>query len=285
MSCQVVVGTGQVGSHVSTQLMDTDPACTTAVGAGPHQPSKGHVMNRKLTAIALIAAAALANAGFTVLGSVFGYPDVLKEPSRDVLERFHEHRGSVSLWFTVLALSAALFAPIAIGVGKLRSDRHMRLAVPIGIAAAVVQVIGLSRWPLLVPGFASDAVSGNPATAAAAADHFHTASTILGTVIGETFGYLLTAAWTLLVVRSLGTRFSGRVFAGLGALSAAMILVGVFSPLDIGAIDSINFGGYVLWSVWLIWFAVALLRGIRSGSGRPRLGPKALVQQRNDSIK
>ncbi len=125
------------------------------------------IVNRKLTAIALIAGAVLTNAGFTVLGQVFNYPDVLKEPNRVVLERFHEHQGSVSFWFTVLALSAALFAPIAIGVGKLRSDRHMRVAVPIGIAAAVVQVIGLSRWPLLVPGFASDVVNGNAATAAA----------------------------------------------------------------------------------------------------------------------
>jgi hypothetical protein len=217
-------------------------------------------MNRKLTAIALIAAAVLTNVAFSVLGQVFNYPDVLKEPSRVVLERFHEHQGSVSFWFTVLALSAALFAPIARGVGRLRSDRYMKVAVPIGIAAAVVQVIGLSRWPLLVPGFASDAINGNAATAAAAADHFHTASTILGTVIGETFGYLLTAAWTLLVVRSLGARFSGRVFAGLGTVSAAMIFAGVASPLDIGAIDLINFGGYVLWSIWLIWFAVVLLR-------------------------
>ena len=217
-------------------------------------------MNRKLTAIAIITAAVLTNVAFTVLGQVFNYPDVLKEPNRVVLERFHEHQGSVSFWFTVLALSAALFAPIAIGVGKLRSDRHMRVAVPIGIAAAVVQVIGLSRWPLLVPGFASDAINGNAATAVAAADHFHTTSTILGTIIGETFGYLLTAAWTLLVVRSLGAQFSGRVFAGLGAVSAAMIFVGVVSPLDIGVIDTINFGGYVLWSVWLIWFAVVLLR-------------------------
>jgi len=213
-------------------------------------------MNRKLTAVAIVVAAVFTNAAFTALGQVFNYPDVLKEPSRVVLERFHEHQGSVSFWFTVLALSAALFAPISIGVGKLRSDHYMRVAMPIGIAAAVVQVIGLSRWPLLVPGFASDAINGSTA----ATDHFDTTSTILGTVIGETFGYLLTAAWTLLVVRSLGAQYAGRVFAGLGAVSAAMIFVGVVSPLDIGAIDTINFGGYVLWSVWLIWFAVVLLR-------------------------
>ncbi len=221
-------------------------------------------MNRKLTAIAIIAAALLTNAGFTVLGSVFNYPDVLKEPTGVVLDRFREHQGSVSLWFAVLAVSAALFAPIAVGVGKLRSDSAMRFAVPIGIAAAVVQTVGLSRWPLLVPGFAADAASANATTAADAEAHFRTASTILGTVIGETFGYFLTAGWTLLVVASLGIRFSGRVFIALGTVSATMILLGVLSPLDLAVIDTVNFAGYVLWSVWLLWLAIVVLRGPRN---------------------
>ncbi|MFN8049825.1 MAG: DUF4386 family protein [Acidimicrobiales bacterium] len=226
---------------------------------------KRPIMNNTTTAVALIGAAVLANAGFTVLGDVFNYPDVLKEPGVEVLRRFHDNQGTVATWFTVLALSSALFAPIAVGVGRLRDDAAMKLAVPIGIAAAAVQVIGLSRWPLLVPGFASDAVGADPTAAAAAVDHFHTAGKVLGTAIGETCGYALTGAWTLLVVKSLGRRFSGtgflgKAFSGLGGISAVMILAGVLSPLDIDAIDGINFAGYVLWSVWLVWFAVALLR-------------------------
>ena len=76
-------------------------------------------MNRKTTAVLLITAAVLTNAAFTVLGSVFDYPDVLKEPVADVLAAFREHQGQVSFWFAVMAVSAALFAPIAIGVGRL----------------------------------------------------------------------------------------------------------------------------------------------------------------------
>jgi uncharacterized protein DUF4386 len=232
-------------------------------------------MNRKLTAITLIAAALLTNAGFTALGTIFNYPDVLKEPTGEILDRFREHQSSVSIWFAVLAASAALFAPIAVGIGKLRDDRWMKLAVPAGIAAAVVQVVGLLRWPLLVPGFASDATSTNAATAANARDHFDTAHTILGTVIGETFGYLLTAAWTLLVVASLGARFAGRVFAALGTISAIMILLGVFSPFDLAVIDTVNFAGYVLWSVWLIWLAIAVLRSARTATAVPAARPAA----------
>ncbi len=230
-------------------------------------------MNRKLTAIALITAALLTNAGFTALSSIFNYPDVLKEPTGEILDRFREHQSSVSIWFAILALSAALFGPIAVGIGKLRSDRWMKLAVPVGIAAAAVQTIGLSRWPLLVPGFASDAASANAITAAIARDDFDTAHTILGTVIGETFGYLLTAAWTLLVVTSLGARFSGRIFTALGTISATMILLGVFSPLDLALIDTVNFAGYVLWSVWLIWLAIAMLRSAPDPEATPAARP------------
>jgi hypothetical protein len=234
-------------------------------------------MNRKLTAIALVTAAVLTNIGFTALSSIFNYPDVLKEPTGQILDRFREHQSSVTIWFTVLAVSAALFGPIAVGIGKLRSDRWMKLAVPLGIAAAAVQTIGLSRWPLLVPGFASDAASTSAATAADAQSHFDTAHTILGTVIGETFGYLLTAAWTVLVVASLGTRFSGRLFRVLGTVSAAMIVLGVFSPLDVGVIDTVNFFGYVMWSVWLIWLAVAVLRDARTPAVVPAARPAVLV--------
>src|SRR4051812_24303429 len=216
-------------------------------------------MSRKLTASLMIAAAVLANLAFSSLGSIFDYPDVLDEPAGKVLAAFSEHEGAVSGWFAVLALSAALLAPVAIGVGRLAENRAMRIAVPVGIAAAVVQVVGLLRWPVLVPGYASDAASTNPGVAASARDSFTTAHDVLGVAIGETAGYLLTGAWTLLVVVALGRRYAGRWFQVLGAAAAVLVLVGVFSPLDLAGIDQANFIGYVLWSVWLIAFACVLV--------------------------
>ena len=207
-------------------------------------------MNRKLTAVLLILAAVMANVAFTALGSIFNYPDVLDEPAGQVLAEFHASQGAVRGWFLVLALSAALLAPIAIGVGRLSAHRAMRSAVPVGIAAAVVQVVGLLRWPLLVPGYAADAASANAGVAASARDSFTTAGNILGTTIGETFGYFLTAVWTALVLVALGRTFAGRWFRVLGFASAALVLVGVFSPLDLPVVDTANFLGYVLWSIW-----------------------------------
>ena len=172
----------------------------------------------------------------------------------------------MSFWFAVMAVSAALFAPIAIGVGRLSTHRAMRVAVPVGVAAAFVQVIGLSRWPLLVPGFAADATSTDPATVAQAYDSFETAHRLLGNVIGETLGYLFTATWTLLVVAALHRRLAGRWFSVLGAVSAVLIAVGVLSPLDLPVVDTANFAGYVLWSVWLVAFGVLLLHRPRATS-------------------
>jgi hypothetical protein len=217
-------------------------------------------MNRKLTAALLVAAAVLTNVAFTALGSIFDYPDILQEPTADILTAFRASQGPIVAWFTVLALSAALFAPIAVGVGRLSRHRAMRVAVPVGVAAAVVQVAGLSRWPILVPGYAE---SGD-------LDAFATAHRILGTLIGETFGYALTAAWTLLVLVALGRAFAGRWFLALGGLSAILIAAGVLTPLHVPGVDQANFIGYVAWSLWLVAFAVVLLvrRPAPAGSGR-----------------
>jgi hypothetical protein len=234
-------------------------------------------MNLKLTAALLILAAVLANVGFTALGSIFNYPDVLDEPAGDVLASFRDHQGAVSAWFATLALSAALLAPIAIGVGRLASTRAMRVAVRVGIAAAAVQVIGLLRWPILVPGYASDAASGDAAVAAAARDSFTTAGDILGTAIGETLGYLLTATWTALVIVALARRFAGRWFSALGLASAGLVAVGVLSPLDLPVVDTANFFGYILWSVWLIAFGVLILLRERSATSTPSTPPRRAV--------
>lgn len=222
-------------------------------------------MNRKLTAGLLIAAAVLTTVAFTALGSVFNYPDVLKEPTDDILAAFTAHQAAVVGWFVVLTLSAALFAPIAIGVGRLAVNRPMRIAVPVGIAAAVVQVVGLSRWALLVPSYAA---SGDR-------ESFETAHQILGTLIGETFGYALTAAWTLLVLAALGRAFAGRWFLALGGVSAILVATGVVSPLGVPGVDFANFIGYVLWSVWLVAFGVVLLSRRTPAAAKPAARTRA----------
>ena len=66
-------------------LVDHPDSVLVAWIAGASHIHEGAGMNPKLTAALLILAAVLANVGFTALGSIFNYPDVLDEPAGDVL--------------------------------------------------------------------------------------------------------------------------------------------------------------------------------------------------------
>ena len=115
--------------------------------------------------------------------------------------------------------------------------------------------------------------SSDPTVAAGARDSFLLAHRVLGTVMGETLGYLLTAAWTLLVLVAL-RRGIPRWFTALGAVSAVLILSGMLTPLHLPVVDNANFIGYIMWSVWLVIFAILILRRHpRSRAAAPEPAP------------
>ena len=97
----------------------------------------------RLAGASMALAAALAIAGFTALGSVFEYPQILKEPTSDILALFREHQGAVTGWFLVLVVSAALLAPTGFLLGRLTGGTLGRWITVVGVAAATVQVVGL----------------------------------------------------------------------------------------------------------------------------------------------
>lgn len=210
---------------------------------------------RALLVPALIVAAVVSmNAGFAGLGAVFDYPRVLSRPGTEVLASFRMHESAVVAWFSVLVVGALLFVPIALGVGRRTDSPRMRWAVRAGVAAGVVQAVGLSRWPLLVPGLATRAAS--EVGSSTAVTEFEFWNRLLGSFVGETLGYSLTAAWTVLVVSVLRREGFPRWFAVLGTTSAALILLGVAAPWQLAGAQQANFAGYVLWSGWMLGLAV-----------------------------
>ncbi|WP_067841510.1 DUF4386 family protein [Nocardia lijiangensis] len=208
--------------------------------------------------IALLVAAPVAlNVAFLGLGAVFDYPDVLQQPAPEVLDLFRANQLAVVTWFTVLAAAALALAPLAMLIGRLDRSATMRRAVHVGVAAAVVQAIGLLRWPLLVPTLADRAAAEGPDSSAV--HTFELLGTILGTALGETLGYLLTAAWITVVCLALRQTFP-LWFTTLGHACAALIALGALTPLALSYVDTANFIGYILWSAWLVTFAVLLGR-------------------------
>jgi hypothetical protein len=213
---------------------------------------------RRLAAATMAAAALLAIAGFTALGSVFEYPQILKEPTADILALYRAHQGAVTAWFAVLMVSAALLAPAGILLGRLAGGSRGRWIAGVGVVAAAVQVIGLSRWVLLVPSISHDAT--DPARTADAHHSFQLVHTWLGTILGETIGYALTAAFTVLITLAVTRTTAPRWMTWLGYTAAALIATGVVIPLGLELASLTNFAGYVLWCLWLLAMAAFLWR-------------------------
>ncbi len=206
--------------------------------------------------LALGLASLLAIAGFTVLGSVFEYPQILEEPTADILALYREHENTVRLWFLVLVASAALMAPAGVWLGRLVGGTLGRWITITGVAAATVQVVGLQRWVTLVPGISQDALDAS--LRAAAEDRFELYHLVLGKIVGETIGYALTATFTVLVVTGLRGRVLPGWLAVIGYLAAALIATGVVIPL-VEVASLTNFAGYVVWCAWLLVVAVRLI--------------------------
>ncbi len=225
-------------------------------------------------AVVLVAGAVAANVAFVGLGSSFEYPDILDEPTQDIVQLFDDTRATTMAWFALLAFGAALLIPGAVLLGALGRGRPAKWSVWAGVAAGVVQLIGLSRWFVLVPGYVDRALDpgASAASRAGAISDFETAHDVLGTVVGETLGYTLTAAWTILVV--LAFPKAATWWRVSGAATSVLILLGVLVPLGVPGTDLANFIGYVLWSLWLIALGVLLVRGhltdARARSDAPR---------------
>jgi hypothetical protein len=227
----------------------------------------------RIAGVLAVVAPILLGISFVLLGSSFDYPAVLDEPAARTLREFHEKATTISWQFGLLALSAALIAPLAIYLGRsLGTSRIVRASVFVGVSAAIVQVIGLLRWPILVPGLADTATDAAKSAAerADAVDTFDTLNDVLGKAIGETLGYALTATWTVLIIKALRERaFIGRVMTFLGLAAAVLIALGVLVPLDAPGADAANFVGYILWSIWLVALGVILLRVSRTTTRPP----------------
>lgn len=221
------------------------------------RPTIGGSTHARIAAASLALASLLAIAGFTVLGIVFEYPQILKEPTGDVLQLFRANQTAVTTWFLVLVVSAALMAPAGIALGRLVGGPLGRWIAGVGVGAATVQVVGLQRWVTLVPGMARDAL--DPAAREVAEERFELWHLVLGKIIGETIGYALTAIFTVLVVRALRRTVLPHWAAIIGYTAAALIATGIGVPL-VPAASLSNFAGYVAWCAWLLLVSWLLVR-------------------------
>ena len=136
------------------------------------------------------------------------------------------------------------------------------IGTTLGVLAGAVQFLGLIRWPFLVTSLADIYTQPNatPATREAVEVVFQAFHRYVGVAIGEHLGYLFTSVWTILLCMAIIVTHSvSPVFGWLGLLPAIGVFVGVFEETGFKPASTINAISYLLWSVWLIAFGIALL--------------------------
>lgn len=231
-------------------------------------------MNLEQVAGALLILVPVAfNLFFFLLSRLFDYPDILRSPAAGILTRFHAGGARLRLVWYGFTLVAVLLAPLAVLMGQVLARDGLALvptATVFGVLAAVVQFVGLARWPFLVPALArthEDAASSQ-ATREAAEVTFAAFNRYLGVAVGECLGYLFTGVWTVLVGVAM---LQSSVFAAwlawpgipIGILLAAGSLefVGGFEEKGWRLAGAVVPIAYIAWSLWLVGAGLVLLLG------------------------
>ena len=156
-----------------------------------------------VTGLLLIAVPLGFNAAFALLAARFDYPDILRQPTAEVLTRFGVGGTPLVLTWWAFALTALLMVPLVVLLSRAIGDADPTLiavATTTGVLAALVQFLGLVRWPFLVPYLARAAADPNASEARREAVDivFQSFNRYLGVAVGEHLGYALTGAWTTL---------------------------------------------------------------------------------------
>src|SRR4030042_535597 len=121
----------------------------------------------------------------------------------------------------ILLIPAALLVPHLLAPG---APVFIAVTSVVGALAALVQILGLIRWPFVVPHLARAYTdpSASQATRDAVGVVFQALHRYAGVAIGEHLGYLFTAAWTILISSCLLHTLGFPVWLGWVGLGAAV---------------------------------------------------------------
>ncbi len=222
-----------------------------------------------VAALLLIALPIAFNVTFTLLARSFSYPEILRQPAGTILKRFSAGGTPLVVQWWAFALTALLMVPLVVLFGSLFLDGPLRtLALATGLLSALVQTLGLMRWPFVVPLLARRYV--DPHATQSQRDGaelvFDALHRYLGIGVGEHLGYLLTGSWTLLTgVLVIGSSVLPIWLGWLALPIGVALLIGALEFVGPNESDGWSVAervtpiAYIAWSLWLVACGVALL--------------------------
>lgn len=225
---------------------------------------------KRRAGLAMIAFALAVNGPYLLLVDRFGYDDVLREPPLEVLRAFQAGGPELILIWLAFAACALSFLWVSAWTGdaiRAQGGRWPVRAAAAGAGSAIVQAIGLSRWPFVVPVLADQALTGDAIQSAAAVAVYQGLHQFAGVAIGEWLGQTLLAAWTLAL--GLALLKAPGWHKGLGAVGVALAPLWIVGQTELLATVDPAFPDFQIaqwvfmaWLVWLLTVGVTwLLKG------------------------
>ncbi len=212
--------------------------------------------------VVLIGAPLWFNATFALLGRRFDYPDILRRPTAEILERFRAGGSSLILLWWAFMLSGLLLIAGAVLLGQvLGFGGIVPVATSMGVLAGLVQMLGLLRWVYVVPGLARAYADTTltPEQREVHAAVFRALHQYLGVGVGEHLGYLFTGIWSVLIGVGVIQGTALPTWLGwLGVVIGAGLAVGSAEFLGPNEERGWGLAGaaipvlYIAWSLWLL---------------------------------
>lgn len=216
--------------------------------------------------LAAINFAILFNIPFAVLGAIYDYPQILRHPAGEALDKFAAGGTLLILTWYLFGFTALLLTPLSIAISitprrMLASPALAIGAALAGTAASITQAIGLFRWVFVVPSLAA----AHTANAASTEASFALLNAWGGVTIGEHMGQWFTALFLLLSALLQGKE-GWVVSCIIACIAAVFIAVGTGEGLAIAlGQDGSPFAiatliGFVGLTLWLIVTGINLIR-------------------------
>jgi hypothetical protein len=208
-------------------------------------------------------------APFELLRRTFEYPDILRQPTGEILRKYHAGGNRLTIYWLLFAMSAVLIFFVVPLLHEVISRTagaqgiwYLGVASLFGVLAGLFNLLGLVRWVFLVRMLADKYVQTDTSEARREAIEavFEAFHTYLGVTVGEFLGFSALSIWGILSALALmQAGLIDPILAVPGMIVSAGIILGDLEFAGwkpAGAIVAIS---SALFAVWLIAVGVVFL--------------------------